>query len=50
MDTHAAMVAVGNRRHPLKSTGDLLVISDRDRLAEAIYAAAVETDALVGAV
>ncbi len=39
-----------NRRHPLKSTDDLLVISDRDRLAEAVYAAAVETDALVGAV
>ena len=39
-----------NRRHPLKSTDDLLVISDRDRLAEAVYAAAVETGALVGAV
>jgi hypothetical protein len=26
------------------------VISDRDRLAEAVYAAAVETGALVGAV
>ena len=39
-----------NRRHPLKSTDDLLVISDRDRLAEAVYAAAVETGALAGSV
>ena len=39
-----------NRRHTLKRTDDLLVISDRDRLAEAVYAAAVETGALVGAV
>ena len=39
-----------NRRHPLKSSHGLLVIGDRDRLAEAVYAAAVETGALVGAV
>jgi hypothetical protein len=39
-----------NRRHPLKSTNDLLVISDRDQLAEAVYAAAVETGALAGSV
>ena len=39
-----------NRRHPLKSTDDLLMIGDRDQFAEAVYAAAVETGALVGAV
>ena len=39
-----------NRRHPLKRTDDLLVISDRDQLAEAVYTAAVETGALVGAI
>ncbi len=39
-----------NRRHPLKSTDDLLVISDRDQLAEAVYTAAVETGAVVGAI
>ena len=38
-----------NRRHPLKRTDDLLVISDRDQLAEAVYTAAVETGALIGA-
>ncbi len=36
-----------NRRHPLKRTDGLLVISDRDQLAEAVYTAAVETDAVV---
>jgi hypothetical protein len=36
-----------NRRHPLKRTDDLLVISDRDQLAEAVYTAAVETGAVV---
>jgi len=41
---------VANRRHPLKRTDDLLVISDRDQLAEAVYTAAVETGALVGAI
>jgi hypothetical protein len=49
MNDEATWEAV-NRRHPLKSTDDLLVISDRDQLAEAVYAAAVETGALVGAV
>ena len=39
-----------NRRHPLKRTDDLLVISDRDQLAEAVYTAAVETGAVVGAI
>jgi hypothetical protein len=39
-----------NRRHPLKRTDDLLVIRDRDLLAEAVFTAAVETGALVGAI
>ena len=39
-----------NRRHPLKRSDDLLVISNRDQLAEAVYAAAVETGALAGSV
>jgi hypothetical protein len=37
-----------DRRHRLTDAGDLLVIGDRDRFAEAVYAAAVETAALVG--
>ena len=36
------------RRHPLKRVDDLLVVGDRDRLTEAVYAAAVETGALAG--
>ena len=48
MNDEATWEAV-NRRHALKSTDGLLVISDRDQLAEAVYAAAVETGALVGA-
>jgi hypothetical protein len=39
-----------NRRHPLKQTDGLLVIKDRDQLAEAVYTAAVETGAVVGAI
>jgi hypothetical protein len=37
-----------NRRHRLTSVDGLLVIDDRDLLAETVYAAAVETGALAG--
>ncbi len=36
------------RRQPLKKVDDQLVVGDRDRLTEAVYAAAVETGALAG--
>lgn len=38
-----------DRRHRITKSDGHLEISDRDQLAEAIYAAAVETGALVGA-
>ncbi len=43
-----AMWAAVRRRHPLKRVDDLLLVGDRDRLTEAVYAAAVETGALAG--
>jgi hypothetical protein len=49
MDDEATWEAL-NRRHRLARTDDLLVISDHDEFAEAVYAAAVETGAIVGAV
>jgi hypothetical protein len=39
-----------NQRHRVTNTNGHLEINDRDQFAEAIYAAAVETGALVGAV
>ncbi len=42
-------VSTTQERQKEKPTDDLLVISDRDQLAEAVYMAAVETGAVVGA-
>ena len=43
-------VSTTQDRQKEKRTDDLLVISDRDQLAEAVYTAAVETGAVVGAI
>ena len=37
-------------RQKEKQSDDLLAISDRDQLADAVYMAAVETGAVVGAI
>jgi hypothetical protein len=49
MNDEAIWEAV-NRRCPLTRNDDLLVIRDHNDIAEAVYAAAVETGAIVGAV
>ena len=43
-------VSTTQDRQKERRTDDLLVIRDRDQLAEAVYTAAVETGALVGAI